>query len=167
MITTATYADLPTAVRLFEEAVNFQEKNNYTGWKNFDINCFRSDIENGLLFKVISADRISGIFSICYTDALIWGDHEKGDALYMHRIIADRRIQQPRLFPRILDWACGFAREKKLQRLRMDTWAENRKLIDYYKSCGFREAGEHTTPDTPSLPVQHRNLHVVLLELAL
>lgn len=167
MITIATLDDLQAAHALFEDAVDFQVKNNFTGWKSFDIDCFRKDIENGLLFKVISPDGIGGIFSICYADPLIWGDKEKGDALYMHRIIANRRVRQSPLFPQILDWASRFAREKNLQRLRMDTWAENKKLIGYYKSCGFTETGEHTTANTPSLPVQHRNLHVVLLERVL
>jgi hypothetical protein len=49
----------------------------------------------------------------------------------------------------------------------MDTWAENEKIIGYYRSYGFLFVESYTTPDTQDLPLQHRNLHVALLELAL
>jgi hypothetical protein len=49
----------------------------------------------------------------------------------------------------------------------MDTWADNYKIIEYYKSFGFVFIENYKTPDTPELPIQNRNLNVALLELAL
>ncbi|ULQ51984.1 GNAT family N-acetyltransferase [Flavihumibacter fluvii] len=165
-ITNAAVNDLPVVYQLFEEAILFQERNNYIGWKSYDKEFIQSDIQNGLLFKIINAeDVIACIFSICYSDSLIWRDKEKGDAVYLHRIVLNRQFAGERIFKKVLEWARGFAAAKKLKYIRMDTWAENEKLIGYYKSHGFSFIENYTTADTVELPVQHRNLNVALLEL--
>jgi hypothetical protein len=46
----------------------------------------------------------------------------------------------------------------------MDTWAANEKLISYYLSYGFRFVEYYQTGDLQTLPVQHRNLDIALLE---
>ena len=49
----------------------------------------------------------------------------------------------------------------------MDTWADNPNLIDYYKNFGFGVFGYFKTPDSHELPIQQRNIEVVLLEFKL
>jgi mannose-6-phosphate isomerase-like protein (cupin superfamily) len=56
-------------------------------------------------------------------------------------------------------------KKKQLTAVRIDTWAANEKLIAYYKSYGFQFIENYTTPNDEGLPLQHRNLHVALLEL--
>ena len=167
MITEATINDLPVIYQLFEEAIHYQQTNNYTGWKSYDKAFLQQDVESGLLYKIISNEKICGIFSICYTDPLIWRDKEKGDALYLHRIVANRNVNEGPVFGLVLNWAKHFAQQKHLHYIRMDTWAENEKIIGYYRSYGFVFVEDYTTPNTPDLPVQHRNLHVALLELSI
>lgn len=167
MITHATIHDLPFIYRLFEEAIAYQKENNYIGWKNYDKDFLRHDVENKLLYKIMQEETISGIFSTCYSDPLIWREKEKNDALYLHRIVANRSVHSVPVFSLILDWAKQFAQEKQLKYLRMDTWAANKKIIDYYTRYGFILVEEYTTPDTTDLPVQHRKLNVALLEMVL
>jgi len=166
MIIPATLNDLPVIYHLFEEAIAYQQKNNYTGWKNYDKPFLQRDVESGLLYKIVSNETICGIFSICYADPFIWREKEKGDALYLHRIVANRHVNGEPVFGQVLDWAKHFAQEKRLRFIRMDTWAENNKIIGYYRSYGFSLVETYITPDTPDLPLQHRNLHIALLELA-
>jgi predicted GNAT family N-acyltransferase len=161
----ATSDDLNVICRLFEEAILFQKKNNYIGWNSYDKDYIKADIQNRLLFKIINEGEIICIFSICYTDLLIWREREKGDAVYLHRIVLNQKFKGEKVFQKILDWAIGFAKEKELKYIRMDTWAENEKIIGYYKSYGFKFVENYTTPNTENLPVQHRNLNVALLEL--
>jgi ribosomal protein S18 acetylase RimI-like enzyme len=47
----------------------------------------------------------------------------------------------------------------------MDTWADNERLIDYYKSFGFEFIEYYRTTDAAELPIQNRNLNVALLEM--
>ncbi len=77
IITNATNSDLPKIYQLFEEAILFQKKRNYIGWNNYDKKYLKADIQNGLLFKIINNDDIVCIFSICYSDALIWREKKK------------------------------------------------------------------------------------------
>lgn len=165
IIIKAQEKDLDIICQLFEEAIAFQKANNYIGWNNYDRAYLQSDIENGLLFKIINNQDIICIFSICYSDELIWREMEKGNALYLHRIVLNRRFKAGKVFRKVLDWALDHAMEKRLSYIRMDTWASNEKIIGYYKSYGFAFIENYTTPGTENLPVQHRNLNVALLEL--
>ncbi|MBN8686154.1 MAG: GNAT family N-acetyltransferase [Chitinophagales bacterium] len=165
IIIPAQSSDLPEIYRLFEQAIQFQREKNYIGWNNYDKEFIREDISNQLLYRIIKGKDTLGIFSVCYSDPLIWREKEKSDALYLHRIVLNREFREIKLFRLLLDWALVHASEKKLKHLRMDTWAENEKLINYYRSYGFRFIEEYTTANTEELPVQHRNLKVALLEL--
>lgn len=164
LIIKAKESDLETICQLFEEAILFQKINNYIGWNNYDRAYLLADIKNGLLFKIVGEEGIICIFSICYRDELIWRDMEKGNAVYLHRIVLNRRFKGGKVFSKVLEWAIAHAVEKQLNFIRMDTWASNEKIINYYESYGFVFIENYTTADTESLPIQHRNLNVALLE---
>ena len=163
----ATLNDLSLIYNLFEEAIRFQKDNQYIGWNNYDKAFIKADVDQGLLMKIVNVNNdVLAIFCICYTDKLIWRDREKGDALYLHRIVLNRIFQGVKIFNVVLTWSIEHAHIQQKRFVRMDTWAENHKLIDYYKGYGFRLIENYTTQDTPDLPIQHRNLNVALLELA-
>jgi ribosomal protein S18 acetylase RimI-like enzyme len=160
----ATTHDLPAIYCLFEEAIQFQKDNNYIGWASYDKAYIQADIRNGLLMKIMDDSEIFCIFSICYKDEHIWREKENGDALYIHRIVVNRKLRKPQAFSFVLDWAMAHARQHQLKYIRMDTWADNAKIIGYYQKFGFRFVENYTTPDIDQLPVQHRHLHLALLE---
>lgn len=159
--------DLDFIYMLFEEAIIYIKKNNYVGWTTFDKNFIKQDIEKNLQFKIINGNEILCLFSICYTDELIWREMEKGDAIYLHRIVVNPKFKGQKQFDKILNWIKIFAAGKEWKYIRMDTWAENSNIIKYYKSFGFTHIEDYTTPNTPELPVQHRNLKVALFEMKL
>lgn len=164
-IENAVSTDLPMICQLFEEAIAFLRANHFIGWTSYDQEFIKSDIERGLLFKVVNNNEIACIFSICFNDELIWREKETGNAIYLHRIVLNRAFSGEKLFSKVLEWAIKFAKERKLDYIRMDTWAENDKIVAYYKSYGFILVENYTTPETDQLPVQHRNLNVSLLQL--
>jgi hypothetical protein len=55
--------------------------------------------------------------------------------------------------------------KKNLKFIRMDTWAADLRIIDYYKGFGFRFIENYVTPDTRELPVHNRKLALALLEM--
>jgi len=166
-IENTTLKDLEFVCWLFEEAMAFQKNNNYSGWNTFDVDYIKQDIEEKLQFKIIHNKNISGIFSICLNDHLIWRDKENGDSLYLHRIVVSPTHTGRKIFEIVLEWAKEYAHSNKLKFIRMDTWADNPKIISYYQSYGFEFVENYTTPKIESLPIQHRNLKVALLELNL
>jgi hypothetical protein len=159
--------DLPFVFNLFEQAIQFQKEKGYIGWNSYDRDFITNDVANGLLLKVKHEDGVLGIFCICHTDKLIWREREKGDALYLHRVVLNREFEGARIFSTILNWSKVFAGNHNRRFIKMDTWAGNSKLIEYYKTYGFQFVENYTTADTIDLPIQHRNLNVALLELDL
>lgn len=159
--------DLGFIYTLFEAAIDYIKKNNYVGWTTYDKNFIQQDIDKQLQFKITKGNDLLCIFSICFSDELIWRELEKGDAIYLHRIVVNPAFKGQKQFEKILDWIIKFAKEKGLKYIRMDTWADNPNIIEYYKSYGFQFLENYTTPNTPELPDQHRNLKVALLEMKL
>ena len=156
--------DLPQIFNLFDRSIEYQEKNGFPTWKNYDRSVIAQDVQDKNHFKVVTDSKIAMAFSIRYTDALIWRTKEKGDAIYLHRIVVNPEFKGQKLFGFIFQWAIDQAKNKRLQFVRMDTWANNANIIAYYKSFGFVFVENYTTPNTESLPVHNRNLTLALLE---
>ena len=166
-IINTTEKDLDKVFDLFEQAMTLQGKNGYKVWNNIDKDCLKKDIENKLQFKIQGEGEILCLFSVQYNDPFIWRERDKNDAIYLHRIVVNPNFKGQRQFEKILTWASQLALQKNRSYLRMDTWADNPKIIEYYKSFGFRLIETYRTTDAAELPVQNRNLNVVLLELDL
>ncbi len=159
--------DLEFIYDLFDHAVRYQVEKGLPAWKGFDKNALVTDVENKNQYKVIRDSQIGIVFSVCYADKVIWRHREKGDAVYLHRIAVNPAFKGQKLFALILDWTFEHAKQKGLNFIRMDTWADNRALIEYYKSFGFSFIENFTTPDSLELPSHNRNLPIALLEIKL
>jgi ribosomal protein S18 acetylase RimI-like enzyme len=107
------------------------------------------------------------VFSVRYSDKLIWRELDEGDSIYLHRIVVNPAFKGRKLFGIILDWAIDHLKQKGLRSIRMDTWADNPTIINYYKTFGFQFIENYTTPDSPELPVHNRELSMTLLEYKL
>lgn len=166
-IVNTTKSDLPVVLWLFEQAMNLQNKNGYKVWESIDQAGLERDIETGLQYKILKGDDIVCIFSIQYNDPFIWHNLDKNDAIYLHRIVVNQNYKGQKQFEKILFWTIEHSIQQNRKFIRMDTWADNQQLIDYYKSFGFRFIKNHQTTDAKELPTQNRNLNVALLELNL
>ena len=159
--------DLPFIYELFEHSIVYQEKKGYPVWRNYDRNAIVKDIENKNQYKIMVESKIAMVFSVRYSDKLIWRERDEGDSVYLHRIVVNPAFKGKKLFGVILDWAKDHIKQKDLRSIRMDTWADNPTIINYYKTFGFQFIENYTTPDTPELPVHNRKLPMTLLEYKL
>jgi ribosomal protein S18 acetylase RimI-like enzyme len=157
-------ADLPLIIGLFNHSIEYQETKGFPVWRNYDKNAIINDIENGNHYKIVIGSVPAMVFSVCYADPVIWRHMETGNVVYLHRIVVNPVFKGRKLFGRILTWALEHARQKGLAYVRMDTWAANPNIIDYYKGFGFRFVENYTTPDIDALPVHNRKLALALLE---
>lgn len=164
-ILNTTKEDFDTILWLFEQAINLQGKNGYKVWEGIDKNALTKDIDEGLQYKIVRDNNILCIFSIQYNDPFIWRDRDQNDAIYLHRIVVNPDFKGQKQFQKVLNWAIEIARQKNLKCLRMDTWADNKKIIDYYRSFGFEFIENYKTTNAAELPIQNRNLNVALLEM--
>lgn len=159
--------ELGIVIWLFEQAMKLQGKNGYKVWETIDKSGLQREIENRLQYKIMQGGVIVCIFSVQYNDPFIWRYRDKGDAIYLHRIVVSPKFKGQRQFEKILVWAKKVAQENNLKYIRMDTWADNEKIINYYKSFGFEFVEYYITTNAPELPIQNQNLNVALLEMKL
>ena len=164
-IVKTTKPDLDKISWLFDQAINLQGKNGYKVWDAIDKPAIITDMEKGLQYKMEKGRDIICIFSIQLNDPFIWREKDKNDAIYLHRIVVNPDFKGLKQFEKVLNWAKNFARQQKLKYIRMDTWADNLRLIDYYKSFEFVFIENYQTTNAPELPIQNRNLNVALLEM--
>ena len=157
-------SDMELIFSFFECSIKYQEQHGYPVWKNYDKDAIIKDIESKNQYKVMIEETAAIVFSICYVDKIIWREYEKGDALYLHRIVVNPSFKGQKLFGTIIDWAIEHRKLKGIKNIRMDTWAANPTIINYYKSFGFNVVENYTTPDSVELPVHNRNLALTLLE---
>jgi ribosomal protein S18 acetylase RimI-like enzyme len=160
-------SDLEFIYELFEHSIRYQEKKGYHSWKNYDKQAVVKDIEDNNHYKVVINSRTAIVFSIAYSDKIIWRTMDTGDSLYLHRIVVNPQCKGQKLFGTILAWTIEHAKQRKLKTIRLDTWADNPTLIAYYRNFGFTVVENFTTPDTNELPVHNRNLALTLLKYEL
>ncbi|MEO7991685.1 MAG: GNAT family N-acetyltransferase [Chryseolinea sp.] len=160
-------SDLEQIFKLFELSIHYQEKKGYPVWRNYDKNAILKDIEDKNQYKVIVDLKTAIVFSVRYADKIIWRALDKENSIYLHRIVVNPELKGQKLFGEILHWAIEHSKQKGLKSIRMDTWAVNPTIINYYKSFGFVFIEDYTTPDTKELPVHNRNLALTLLEYKL
>lgn len=160
-------SDLDDIHLLFEEVIRNQEQKGLPAWKHFDKNVLWGDVKDGNHYKITIGQTIAIVFSVRYSDPVIWRQKENGDAIYLHRIVSNPKLKGQQLFSFVLEWTIAHAKQKDLRFVRMDTWANNDRLIDYYKKFGFDIVENFTTPNSLDLPSHNRNLSLVLLEMQL
>ncbi|GHN00840.1 N-acetyltransferase [Cytophagales bacterium WSM2-2] len=165
LIENTTATDLDFIYQLFEESVKYQEAKGYPVWRNYDKGALIRDVENKNQYKIVIESKIAIVFSVRYDDKVIWREMDQDNAIYLHRIVVNPGFKGQKLFGHILTWVTAHVKQKQLRFIRMDTWANNPTIIEYYKTFGFRFAGNYTTPDSPELPLHNRNLALALLEI--
>ena len=157
--------DWGIVLQFFEQVLKLQGVNSYKVWDSIDLNRLENEILNKLQYKIVQGDAILCIFSVQFKDPYIWRSRDRDDAIYLHRIVVNPLFKGQKQFQKVLAWAKDYARLNNLNFVRMDTWADNQKIIDYYKSFGFEIIEYYRTTDEPGLPPQNRNLDVALLEI--
>ena len=141
-------SDLRQIFELFEHSINYQEKKGYPVWRNYDKNAIIKDIEDKNQYKVVIDSTAAIVFSVRYVDKIIWRDLDKGDSIYLHRIVVNPEFKGQKLFGTILDWVIEHSKQKGLKSIRMDTWALIRQLLTITKVLDLflSRTTRHQTP---------------------
>lgn len=152
---------------LYDEAILYQKKNKYVSWEDMDRAYLQREIENKLHYKIVQNSTIICVFSVAFSDPVIWRHMDQGRSVYLHRVVVNPRFKGQKQFAKVLQWALDYSAKNGLDSIRMDTWTANPAIIAFYKKYGFRFIEEFKTGNTTDLPVQHRNLEVTLLEYSI
>ena len=122
-------------------------------------------MQAGLHFSACMDDGVvAGYFSVALSDELIWGPEEKGDAIYIHRVCVNPGRKGNKLAASILEWAPAYVSSLGRKFIRMDTWADNKRLVDFYVDCGFQYIGDRQLGDVPELEPHYSNIKLALFQ---
>ncbi|MEO8648730.1 MAG: GNAT family N-acetyltransferase [Acidobacteriota bacterium] len=166
-IVTADPSDVEHIFQLYDKAIEFQKQVFDKHWLGFEVKLVDREIAEGRLWKILEDGLIACIFSIAYEDPFIWGEDSSESAMYIHRIVTDPKFRGRGYVKTITEWAKDHARGKGFRFIRMDTWGDNLKLLEYYKSYGFQYLGNVSPQDSDTMPEHYRGITLSLFEIDL
>lgn len=157
--------DLPVMFSLYDSAIAYQKTVFKRYWQPFDPALVTREVMEGRQWKAMIDGQIAGIFLTADTDPQIWKEKEDGNALYLHRAVTNPRFRGIGFMEHIVTWSKAHALSKGKDFVRLDTWGDNERLVDYYRGLGFDYLGI-TIPDDPeSLPAHYSCISLALLQM--
>lgn len=148
-------------------AISYQASRELPLWPPYPEQQIEDEIRAGLHFSAFTPGEVlAGYFSLALSDELIWGDKERGDAIYIHRMCVNPNQKGNWLTASVLAWANEYALNIGRKFTRMDTWGDNQRLVDYYVACGFRHIENRRLGSVPGLPPHYHNTNLALFENA-
>jgi GNAT superfamily N-acetyltransferase len=137
---------------LNEAARNLQTQRKMVIWPSFEKSFIENEINEKRQWKIVSENIIACNWTITFEDKEIWGERDKDDAIYIHRICVNPTMRGKRYIDGIVEWPKQYARQIGKQFVRLDTLGDNTKLIEHYTSAGFEFLGMVKLTDTTNLP---------------
>jgi ribosomal protein S18 acetylase RimI-like enzyme len=151
----------------WDTALSYQKAVGSQLWPSYPAEKIEDEIRSGLHFSVFLPDDVlAGYFSLALSDELIWEQKERGDAVYIHRMCGNPMCKGKNLAASVLSWAYGFATGAGRKFVRMDTWADNERLLNYYIACGFQHVRNRQLGIVPGLSPHYENINLALFENA-
>ncbi len=144
--------DADEILTLYDAASELQRKHKVVEWPKFYKPFIEAEINELRQFKIVHNAVIACNWAVTYEDKEIWGDKDKNDSIFIHRICTNPNLRGNRYIDQIVAWAKVYAKNKGKQFLRLDTLGNNTSLIKHYTSAGFNFLGIFTLTDTANLP---------------
>lgn len=137
-------------------------------WPVFNADAVRDDIVQGRVFLFSEGADVVATLTFTETDPQVWEDHGvPPESYYVHRFATRRDRAGEGIGARVLVWARGHSVAQSKKYLRLDTWAANLELKDYYESNGFTLVRKVSFPQDTPLPDHYRGASMSLFEMRL
>ncbi|WP_406354474.1 GNAT family N-acetyltransferase [Streptomyces sp. NBC_00658] len=152
----ATEADIPTLVRLRDEAANWQLSQGIDQWKPGQLTepHFRTRLAEGEVWLAIlnepnapDEQQVAGAWELWWDDPAAWG-LQPPTAAYIHRLMTDRRVAPPGTGRHLLAEAERRITATGRTLARLDCLAGNPRLREYYQAAGYTVVGEQAAKDS-------------------
>ncbi len=156
--------DIDTIFQFYDMAVAHQKKVFNKHWQGFSLELVETEVGEKRQYKILVDGEVACIFAVTFSDKLIWADRDQ-DSIYIHRIVTHPNFRGYSFVKEIIKWAKVYSMANGIKYIRMDTWADNKKLLDYYTGCGFDFAGMVTMKETEGLPKHYEGISLNLFEI--
>ena len=126
-------------------------------WPPFENSFIENEIQENRQWKILINNKIACNWAITFEDKEIWGERDKGNSIYIHRICTNPNFRGNRFIEKIVEWAKDFSSQLGRQYVRLDTLGANTKLIEHYTSAGFKFLGMFKLTNTETLPKHYQD----------
>lgn len=164
-IVNSTPAAIETIFAFYELAVAHQKKVFNKHWQGFSLDLVTKEVEENRQYQILVDGEIGCIFAVTFNDPEIWGEKDLQPAIYIHRIATHPNFRGHGFVNKIIDWAKVYAQTNHIDYIRMDTWADNEKLLAYYTGCGFTHVGRIDVTADSGLPKHYEGISLNLFEI--
>lgn len=138
----ATTDDLPAVHEILDEAGTWLSQQGIYQWPTpYPRESINRAFADRQLWVGNRADRIVATMRTAFHDPDVWGN-DPLPALYVHGLAVRREPESRGSGLELLHWAVHAAANEGLVAVRLDCWAENRRLRRYYEQAGFRYIGD-------------------------
>lgn len=157
-------SDIDVVFDFYDMAIAHQKKVFNKHWQGFSRELVQTEIQENRQYKILVNGKTACVFAVSFTDQLIWSirDH---DSIYIHRIVTHPDFRGYSFVKEIIKWAKKYASENDIKYIRMDTWADNEKLLEYYTGCGFEYVGVVHLQKSEGLPKHYEGISLSLFEI--
>lgn len=142
---------------LYQSARDLQSQLGMVVWPHFERIFIEDEIAENRQWKILVNNAIACNWAITFADKEIWGENDRGDSIYIHRICTNPVMRGNRFIDVIVEWARTYATTMGKRFIRLDTLGNNVKLIAHYTSAGFEYLGMIKLTKTDSLPLHYQN----------
>lgn len=149
--------DTNEILSLYEAARNLQIQRQMVVWPSFQKSFIENEINEGRQWKMTIDNVVVCNWAITFEDKEIWGDKDRNDSIYIHRICNNPDFRGKRYIDKIVEWSKQYAKNIRKPFIRLDTLGNNTKLIKHYTSAGFNFLGMSRLTDTATLPSHYQD----------
>ncbi len=112
------------------------------------------DLCRGKTWLAEDGATVAATITLDPADNGVWpAERRREPAIYLRRLIVDRRYGGLKVGAKLLDWASDTAERRHHARwIRTDLWTTNFELHEYYRGQGFTGAGLRDLADDPAYP---------------
>ncbi|NQX54489.1 GNAT family N-acetyltransferase [Pedobacter panaciterrae] len=148
--------DLAEIQSLYEAARSLQIQREMVVWPVFENTFIKNEITENRQWKILQHNLIACNWAVTFEDKEIWGEKDRNDSIYIHRICTHPTLRGNRYIEKIVEWSKEYARQLGKRFVRLDTLGNNTKLIAHYASAGFNFLGIVKLTDTADLPAHYQ-----------
>ena len=164
-ILNSTTADIETIFKFYDMAIAFQKTKFNKHWQGFDLGLVETEIKEHRQYKILEGNEVACVFAVTFNDEVIWGERDASPSIYIHRIVSHDNFKGKKYVEQIIEWAKDYGLKNGKEYVRMDTWGDNQKLIEYYTKCGFTFVGLTSEMSSENLPAHYDSIVLSLFEI--
>jgi ribosomal protein S18 acetylase RimI-like enzyme len=164
-IKNSSIEDVETIFSLYDHAIAYQKTVFKKHWQGFERSLIETEILENRQFKMVIDSEVACIFAITFNDTSIWKEKDTQPSIYIHRIVTNPQFRGIGFVSKIIDWAKEYCLANKKLYIRLDTWGDNPKLIEYYIKCGFDYIETIKMENTEGLPAHYEGVTLALFEM--